>query len=223
MKSKVIMTVSIAVGFAVFVILGSTLRSTNSEDSFWFSLIIIPTVLSGTLAHWILSGKGVTSKSDVDINRIKGRLVWWYWLIGSIIFGVIAFLSVQALDLDKVAPTYTTPVGFLIFLFCVSFIAYFVGLCDSKLELTLTDKSRILLNKKGYDLLSHRTGFIVIKAEDFNSKYEDMSVYCTKGGVEDVYEWAQLAGYLTPQQNQYQGAIGQEKLKQRIDKYRKNK
>jgi hypothetical protein len=82
------------------------------------------------------------------------------------------------------------------FLLCVSFIAYFVGLCDSKLELTLTDKSRILLNKKGYDLLSHKTGFIVIKAEDFNSKYEDMSVYCTKGRVEDVYEWAQLAGYL---------------------------
>ena len=117
-------------------------------------------------------------------------------LLAQLFFFVIVFLSAQALDLDKVAPTYTPPVAFLIFLFCVSFIAYFVGLLDSKLELILTDKSRILLNKKGYDLLSHKTGFIVIKAEDFNSKYEDMSDYCTKGSVEDVYVWAQRAAYL---------------------------
>lgn len=192
MKSKVIMTVSTVVGFVIFGILTSAFESFGLDAYYW---ALIPAVILGTLTHWILSGKGLTSKSNESIGRIKGRLTWWYWLIGSIIFGVITFLSIPFID--KVpqdwywqAPTVIVLGGLILF-----FISYFLELYNSKLELILTDKSRRLLNKKGYDLLSHKTGFIVIKAEEFNSKYEDMTVYYN-GGIEGVYEWAQSADYL---------------------------
>ena len=188
MKSKIIMTVSIIVGLATAVILTTIFKDIGLDDSLWS---FVPAVFLGTLTHWVLSGKGLTSKSDIDINRIESRLTWWYWLVGSTIFGIITFLLILVSDKASLLDWYwQVPIVILAIILPISFIAYFSELYDSKLKLILADKSRALLNKKGYDLLSHKRGFIVIKAEDFNSKYEDMSVYYNSSDIKNVYNWA---------------------------------
>ena len=98
MKSKIIMTVSIVVGFAISFVLisafesiGLDTRSYNSsteetEGNYLLFYCMFLWVLLGMRTHWLLTGK-TEENSEIEL-----RTGWWYWLVGSTVCAIAIYL-----------------------------------------------------------------------------------------------------------------------------------